>query len=408
MRVFLKKIFLIFKNILIGKIKLKFGLLENYKIFVYNSDSMSQLQFVLENKNFIILDYQIENLKEIYISYTLVLELLKNFKKFNLSKNYFYSIIKISKPKIVITGLGNHSIFCQLAKLLDKNIDFIAVQNARRSDFERNEYDFEKKILSKNLNPETYIPHFFCFGQYEIDNAKIYNVNIKKFYKEGSINTANFFYYLKKNHKKIIKDKYDICLISEPAFGENERYKSSGVEEGYGRMANYTVKFAKKFNHKFIFAAKRAKKSALYPSDLYKKEINFFKTHLDKENFEFLLDNINPKENFFSSYTAIFQSKVAVGTQSTLLRDKIGVGEKILSCNLTGLKIQDFPINGICKINNCSYEQFEERLTEIMNIPINKYFEKIDKHRNYVMEFKNPFRTIDAVKEKIDKILKRL
>ena len=105
MRVFLKKIFLIFKNILIGKIKLKFGLLENYKIFVYNSDSMSQLQFVLENKNFIILDYQIENLKEIYISYTLVLELVKNFKKFNLSKNYFYSIIKISKPKIVITGL---------------------------------------------------------------------------------------------------------------------------------------------------------------------------------------------------------------------------------------------------------------------------------------------------------------
>ena len=149
MRVFLKKIFLIFKNILIGKIKLKFGLLENYEIFVYNSDSMSQLQFVLENKNFIILDYQIENLKEIYISYTLVLELVKNFKKFNLSKNYFYSIIKISKPKIVITGLGNHSIFCQLAKLLDKNIDFIAVQNARRSDFERNEYDFEKKSFQK-------------------------------------------------------------------------------------------------------------------------------------------------------------------------------------------------------------------------------------------------------------------
>ena len=111
--------------------------------------------------------------------------------------------------------------------------------------------------------------------------------------------------------------------------------------------------------------------------------------------------------NFFSSYNAIFQSKVAVGTQSTLLRDKIGVGEKILSCNLTGLKIQDFPINGICKINDCSYEQFEERLTEIMNIPIKQYFEKIDKNKNYVMEFKNPFGTIDAVKEKIDKILNK-
>ena len=402
---FLKKINLLIKKILIGEVKIKYGVPKDLNIVVYNYDSMNQLQYILEDKKFIILDFRLVAIKEIYFSFKLFLMIFSNLFRFRLSKNYFYSILKIINPKIVITATGNHTIFYELAKLLDEKIDFIAVQNARRSDFERNDYDFKKKIIPKNLNPETYIPHFFCFGQYEIDHASFFNININKFYKVGSINTSNFFYYLKKNRKKIDKNKFDLCLISEAQYDDDKRYAADGVEEGYGLMANYTAKFAKKFNHKFVFAAKRYKYSKLYSADLFKLEMNFFKRYMDKDNFEYLLENINPKENFFSSYSAIFQSKVAVGTQSTLLRDKIGVGEKILSCNLTGLKIQDFPVNGICTINNCSYEQFEQRLNEIMNISIEEYFNKIDKDKNYLMEFKSSYGTIEAIKKGIDKIL---
>ena len=49
----------------------------------------------------------------------------------------------------------------------------------------------------------------------------------------------------------------------------------------------------------------------------------------------------------------MLNSKIAVGTASTLLRDKLGFGGKILSCNLTKIDMWDFPINGICSINNC-------------------------------------------------------
>jgi len=402
---FFKKITLLIKKILTREVKINYGIPKDIKIVVYNSDSISQLRYILEEDKFIILDSNLNQIKEIYFSFKLFLVIFTNFFKYRLSKNYFYSILKVIDPKIVLTGVGNHTIFYELAKLLEDKIDFIAVQNARRSDFERNDYDFKKKINPKNLNSETYIPHFFCFGQYEIDSASYFNININKFYKVGSINTSNFFYYLKKNQKKIIKNKFDLCLISEPQFGENKRYAADGVEEGYGLMANYTAKFAKKFNHKFTFAVKRYKYSKLYPTDLFKSEMNFFKRYMEKDNFEYLLKNINLKENFFSSYSAIFQSKVAVGTQSTLLRDKIGVGEKILSCNLTGLQIQDFPLSGICTINNCSYEQFEQRLNEILNISTEEYFNRIDKDKKYVMEFQNQYGAIEAVKKGIDKIL---
>ena len=66
--------------------------------------------------------------------------------------------------------------------------------------------------------------------------------------------------------------------------------------------------------------------------------------------------------DFFSSYRAVLNSKIAVGTGSTLLKDKLGTGGKILACNLTKLNIFDFPINGICSIHSCSYEEFEKRL----------------------------------------------
>ena len=133
----------------------------------------------------------------------------------------------------------------------------MAVQNANRSDYILNNHDFNKKIVKKNYNKEFYIPYFYCFSQNEIDNCNLYNIKVNKFYKIGSISTANFFYYINKSQKKIEKNKFDICLISEPEVGINKRYKIEGAEEGFGLVANYTIEFARKFNYRLIFASKR-------------------------------------------------------------------------------------------------------------------------------------------------------
>ena len=54
----------------------------------------------------------------------------------------------------------------------------------------------------------------------------------------------------------------------------------------------------------------------------------------------------------------MLQSRVAVGNGSTMLREKLSVGEKILSCNLTTTNIYNFQIEGICSIKNCNFQQF--------------------------------------------------
>ena len=68
-----------------------------------------------------------------------------------------------------------------------------------------------------------------------------------------------------------------------------------------------------------------------------------------------------------------FQSKVAV-EQSTLLREKIGCGQKILSVDLTNKEIWNFPVEGVCVLNNCTYDEFEERLSYILKIDNRDYF----------------------------------
>lgn len=399
---YIRKIFLIFKKIYKKEIRLNFKLSKKLDIVVYNSDSMNQLLYVLEKKNYIIVDLRISNLKEIFISLELVNEIFTNLFKMKLSNNYFYSILRIAKPKIVITACDNHKVFFEMARLLDRDIKFMAIQNANRLDFSRNHYYYKKKIADKNYNKEFYIPYYYCFGQSDVDNCKYYNINVKNFIKIGSINTSNFFYYLSIKKKKLIKNKFDICLISEPAEGINNHYKKKNIEQGFALIAKFTIKFARKFNCNFIFASKRYKNNVYYDKPLYENEINFYKKYLKKIDFDYLLKNIYPKENFFSSYFAIFQSRVAIGTQSTLLRDKISIGEKILSCNLTRFTLFDFPLKGICEINNCSYKEFETRLKEVLNIPVEKYFKKIHKDKKYLIDFNGKFGAINKIVSDID------
>ena len=99
---------------------------------------------------------------------------------------------------------------------------------------------------------------------------------------------------------------------------------------------------------------------------------------------------------------ALLQSKVAVGWTSTLLSDKIGLSEKILSCNFSNFEAWDFPLDGICSFKDKDYQSFSERLKLILDLNHLDYFNKIEKNPNFVMNFdKN-----ESVVEKTRKILK--
>ena len=95
------------------------------------------------------------------------------------------------------------------------------------------------------------------------------------------------------------------------------------------------------------------------------------------------------------------QSKVTVAVISTLLSEHLSTGEKILACNLTPTKLWDFPIDGVCFIKNCKYEQFEKRLLNIYSMSKRNYLLKINKGKNYLVDYNKKNSTIKKNKEQI-------
>ena len=296
--------------------------------------------------------------------------IIKN--KLNLNTLYCYALIRIINPKVIITLIDNSVQFFQISKLLESYCFIMCIQKHNGLDYYRTDYRFKKKLSNLDFNSEVYIPNYFCFGEEEIKLSKKYNLDIKNFYKCGSINSSNYFHHLKKNNIKIQKDKFDICLISEPVPGLNARMGRENLEEGFGKLAKFTIKFVIENNLKFIFASKRMESTEA------EIELDFYKKYLDKNEFEYLLNNFNKKKDRNSSFNVLFQSSIAVGCQSTLLKDKISRKEKILSCNLTNFDMYNFPIKGFCSVNNCDYKVFSTRLKRIKEMSLADYFQDIN------------------------------
>jgi len=251
-------------------------------------------------------------------------------------------------------------------------------------------------VLPKNYKSLFFIPNLICFGQDDISGAKKENLNIKKFYNYGSLRISNFFCYAKENNIKIKKDLFDVCVVSEPMRNDNYVYKNDSIENSSIKLVKFSIDFCIENNLNFIFATKYQN------SKQVEEELDFFKPHLKVHQLEYLLLNMNKKKNIYSSYEALLQSRVAVGWMSTLLLDKIGLNEKILSCNFSNFKTWDFAINGICNLRDKDYQSFSERLKLILDLNNLDYFSKIEKNSNFVMNFdKN-----ESVVEKTRKILK--
>jgi protein-arginine kinase activator protein McsA len=153
---------------------------------------------------------------------------------------------------------------------------------------------------------------------------------------------------------------------------------------------------------KLIIPLKRDKK---YLPTLHKIENEFFERNFKKEKLDYIKRNILENDlDDFSSFRVMLNSKVAVSLRTTLLRDKLATGGKILSCNLTKIDYYNFSVNGICTLNNCSYEEFEKRLLEIYSISKENYFSKINAKPDYLQKFSKNYSTIDLIREKLSEL----
>ena len=391
----MKKFYKIYKLFLSSQIR--FQNPERSELLIFDKAGSDMFKNILYFNNYSILEARSESLRVIYFSWKILFLMMRNFHS-NLFTCYLISLIKIIKPKIIITAIDNSFKFSEIAKILYKDIFFIAVQNASRYDFDRNERLFKIGSLKEDDNKKFFLPNYYCFGDKEIEDCKKYNINVLKFFKIGSLRLAQYLNHLKKKNIQIIHNKYDIGLISESSAGKNKLWKRSGVEEGFAKIVKFTINVCKRNKLKFTFIRKRQF------NHLAAAEMKWYQNFVNKDEFNFLNNNATQvSKEEFNSYKAIHQSSICVGTCSTLLREKLALKGKILASNFTKLDHYDFPLKGFSFIKDPNFVDFENRVLEILKIEKNEYLKQINYEK--LIEINDDNTQFDILNKNIRKIL---
>ncbi len=394
------KIIKLIKNIKHVKFKIN-----KKNIVIFDGVSFKDLEYILKDYDYMTLEDRIDRIDTIYITPNVIINffyyLFLLFQNYSLKSIYNIALIKSMSPKVVITSIDNSINFHLAAKILYKEIFFLAIQNANRTGYRELNYCLKKNIIyPKNYKDILFIPNLVCFGEDDISGSKKENLKILNFYNFGSVRISNFFYYLKEKNIEIKKDLYDVCLISEPMINHNVEYKNATIEKSIIDLMKFSINFCMENNLKFIYAPK-----CFFETRNAKLELDFFSEYLSKEQLRYLLQNTYKKINIYSSYEALLQSKIAIGWESTMLLNKIGLKQKILSCNFSSFETWNFPINGVCSLNEKDYKSFSERVKLILNMSDEDYFNKLNKNPNFVMSFDEKESLIKKTKKIIDKNL---
>ena len=387
----MKKLILILKKIFNSKFYFKSP--PKKKLVVFDGHSFEHLIHVLKKGECIILETRFERINKFYINKNIILKTIKNENN-NFLSSYLLAVLDEINPKVVFTFIDNSFRFSEFSEIKKKNYEFVALQNGARYEHKILNEIHRKKIDKLNFKKFN-ISHFFCFGSYEIADYKKYNQSIDNFYRVGSLKLSN---YMKAKKQKIKNKDYDILLISDANCWDKILDKLNlPIQKAIIDLINYTIKFSKKYKYKIKIAARSFKND-------FEDEKEFYKKFLNKEEFNFLLENIFFRSKNYNTYRIMEKSELVIGTMSTMLRENLAIGGKTLACNFTQSKIFDFPIKGKCFLNQNKYEYFEIRARNILKISKKAFHSNISKDPKYIIGNLNTDR---LVKTKLRKILEK-
>ena len=118
-----KRLLLIIKLLL--KIKFLFKSPQRHEIVVFDDESSRDLENLIPNYNFFILQNRITNINKVYLSFRVIKYFFKHYKG-NVMTAYLISLLEIIQPKVVLTFIDNSLKFFDVARILDKKIYFLA------------------------------------------------------------------------------------------------------------------------------------------------------------------------------------------------------------------------------------------------------------------------------------------
>ena len=366
--IFLKKIIIFINLKILRKIRIILNLIWNLKfnfneppqhdIIILDDFDFHILSNIFSKKNYFILPTRTERIKEAYVSKKILFYLLKNFFKRSLKLNYLCSLIEIIRPKTIVTIIDNSDEFFKIAKIFkNRNNKFIAIQRANR-------------VITDFKNKNLYIPNYFVLGNREVEISKDYSRNISKIKPIGSLAATVAKHHFEKNNTQIKENLYDICLCADYNLIINSDFSHiDHVTEHLGLIANHTMRFCKKYKKKIIISGKND-----INSERKHGEIIFYKNLVKDYHFDISFH----KKSEFGNFKNIIKSKLIIGMTSTMLREAFEFKRKILWCDFIGHEDTQSPSDGICVLKSKKFEDFENRVLEILKLDYEEYLSKIN------------------------------
>ena len=369
------------------------------KLIIFDRESVSDISIILKKYDYFVLENRITNINNFYLNFK-ILTMIIRFYRGNFMSAYLKSIIHLVDPDHIVTFIDNSEKFFELAKYFNKKITFSAIQNGARYEINENNYLYKKKNSLQNKNTNIFFDNYFCFSNFEEDLYKKNKIQVKKFIHIGSTRLINYLEYRKNLKNKRIKKKFDICLLSDQGAFSDSLDVSQNIKEGLVLLIKHTLKFSRKFNLKLTIALKREKNHRL--GDIFfKEEQDFFKENLSYREYEYAKKVFFYKNNKYNVYDLILNSKVTLGCISTCLREALSLKRKVLVCNYSGNNIYNFPLDGLCRLNNKSYNQFEKRLLKILKMNLKIFEKKCKKSTSKILNFKNLNQVYKILSKKI-------
>jgi len=360
----------------INKIKSAIKLLKQLKFYMHRPKKVDAVIFYLD-RDFLIREYVLEPIGfssvsidpiKVNVHYQVLIKLFALFtsniaeiNKRKLLTIFAEAHILSYNPKAVITLMDDCGIFSELSKFCHRT-EFYAIQNGTRTIWQlKREYE------------QIYLTNFFCFGEHVIDTYKRYNKIIKEPLLTGSF-IADIYYY---NNKKQNIEKKDICLIDhwverslDVLYGtDSSPYFDDDYVNSLKTLDEHLSRYVKETGCSITIGARG--------DDL--RTIQHYK--------ELFGDNVyGKKEDWFSTYEAMINSSLIIGTCSTTLSESLGWGKKVLFYDLTqGQIYSSCTENGLWNINSDSYKQFKERVNKILSMTAEEYRKEVGWYSNYRM-----------------------
>ena len=393
----MNKLGLLLQKIKTSKFELK--LPPPKKLLIFDDESFEDFKYIIQDLDYFLLVTRFQNIKTFHIHHKIFFKMIKNFRG-NFWSAYLVSLIEIISPKVIITCIDNSFKFYEIAKLMEKKVEFYAIQGGARYDLNKIKYKFEKKIIKKDTTKDIYIPNFFCFGEYEKDDYKKNKINIKNFIPVGSLRLSNFLEDNKISDKKFIKKEYDICMISDGITrGTDNAWGTDDAEQNMTKFAKYIIRYCLEKNKKLICCFKRLNSS----TENFEKEIKYYKDNLTRDEYDYLINHSTLKFNKkkYLSYELMLKSEITISAFSTMLRENLALGNKIIVFNPMINPIWNFPLDGLFKIENCDYIDFKNKVDKVFSLDNSEFLNCFNKPTNYIMEFDDLEPTYKKIKKTI-------